>query len=152
MQPYIRKVSSFFYNRTVGLLLLRVAAGAIFVGHGFTKMSDMSSTMILFDAYGLTPFIAIVIAWVEVLGGVSLILGIAPRIAAAILGLEMLIAAIALGRSTGFSGVELELLLAVVCFGIMTLGSGRYALYKMECDNCNGLLCIKKNNVCVMAG
>lgn len=151
MDPYIRKVSSFFYNRNVGLLLLRVAAGAIFVGHGFAKVSDMSTTMVVFDSFGLTPLIAVIVAWLEILGGVSLILGIAPRIASAVLGFEMVVAALALGRSTGFSGVELELLLAVVCFGIMTLGSGRYALYKMECDNCNGLFCIKKNNICVMA-
>ena len=150
MQPYIFRVSSFFYNRNVGLLLLRIATGAIFLGHGLAKVGDMSTTIMVFDSFGLTPFIAVFIAWLEILGGVSLILGIAPRIAAAVLGLEMIIAAGALGRTSGFAGVELELLLATVCFAIMTLGSGRYALYKMECDNCNGLFCMKSKGVCVV--
>lgn len=151
MQPIIRQVSSFFYNRNFGLLLIRIAAGGIFLAHGLSKISDLSATILMFDALGLSPLFAITAAWLEILGGASLVLGIAPRIFAGLLGIEMLIAAALVGRTQGGQGVELELLLAAVSLGIMLLGSGRFALYKMECDTCNGLLCIKKNRVCVMA-
>lgn len=151
MQPYINSISRFFYNRAIGLLLVRVAAGAIFLLNGWSRISDMSSTVSIFDSYGLSPLFAVGIAWFEILGGVSLILGIAPRPIAGLLGLEMVIAALYFGSVRGFEGVELEILLAAVTFGIMLLGSGKYALYKMECNTCNGLFCIKKNRVCVMA-
>lgn len=144
-------MSSFFYNRNFGLLLIRVVAGAIFVAHGLAKVNDFSGTILLFDDLGLSPLFAFLATWLEILGGTSLILGIAPRIFAGLLGLQMLVAAGLLGRTLGASGVELELLLAAVSLGLMMLGSGRYALYKMECNTCNGLLCIKKNRICIMA-
>lgn len=151
MRPIIQQVSSFFYNRNFGLLLIRVVAGAIFVAHGLAKVNDFSGTILMFDEIGLSPLFALGATWLEILGGTSLILGIAPRIFAGLLGLQMLVAAGLVGRTLGASGVELELLLAAVSLGLMMLGSGRYALYKMECDTCNGLLCIKKNRICIMA-
>ncbi|HWH07317.1 MAG TPA: DoxX family protein [Candidatus Paceibacterota bacterium] len=151
MQPYINTISRFFYNRSLGLLLIRVAAGSIFLLSGWSKLADMSGTITAFDGYGFSPLFAVLIAWFEVLGGLSLILGIAPRPVAGLLGIEMLAAALLLNGARGFAGVQLELLLAAVAFGIMLLGSGKYALYKMECNTCNGLFCIKKNRVCVMA-
>ncbi len=151
MRPIIQQVSSFFYNRNFGLLLIRIVAGAIFVAHGLAKVNDFSGTILMFDEIGLSPLFALGATWLEILGGTSLILGIAPRIFAGLLGLQMLVAAGLVGRTLGASGVELELLLAAVSLGLMMLGSGRYALYKMECDTCNGLLCIKKNRICIMA-
>jgi len=149
-QPVINRVSRFFFNRSIGLLLVRVVAGAIFFAHGYGKVADMPTTITTFDALGLSPLIAVLIAWIEMIGGISLILGIAPRIFAAILGVEMLVAASIIARLEGFAAAEFELLLMAVSFGIMLLGSGKYALYKMECNTCNGLFCIKKNKVCVM--
>ena len=151
MQFYIHRIGRFFYNRSLGLLLIRVATGAIFLVHGLGKLGDMSSTIISFDSYGLTPLFAVFVTWLEILGGLALIFGIAPRILGALLGIEMLLAALLLSGVRGFSGVQFELLLAAVSFGIMLLGSGKFALYKMECNVCNGLFCIKKNRVCVMA-
>jgi len=148
MQPLIQKVSRFLYNRPIGLLIIRIAVGAIFLSHGLGKISDTSGTIAYFDTLGFSPLIAFFIAWLEVLGGLSLILGVAPRVFAALLGAEMFIATLII-QSTGGLG-ELEFLLAAAAFGIMFLGSGKYALYKMECNTCNGLLCIKKNRVCVM--
>jgi putative oxidoreductase len=151
MQPVIQRVSRFFYNRSIGLLFLRVSAGAIFLVHGWQKVADMSTAIGFFDSLGFSPLIAVLIAWLEIVGGAALILGIAPRIFAAVLGVEMLVAAlIVIGYGTGVVSAEFELLLAAVSFGIMFLGSGRFAIYKMECDACNGLLCIRKNRVCVM--
>ena len=150
LQPVINHVSRFFYNRAVGLLVIRVVLGSVFLSHGLTKVGDMATTILAFDALGLSPIIAVLIAWVEIIGGVSLILGIAPRIWATLLGLEMLVAALMIGLVEGIEAVQFEILLAATAFGIVLIGSGKYALYKMECNKCNGLFCIKKNQVCVM--
>jgi len=150
MQPAIQRVSRILYNRSAGLLLVRLAAGSIFLFHGYQKVTDMSATIILFDGLGLSPLIALFVAWLEILGGVSLILGIAPRVFAGILGIEMLVAALLISGAAVLAVAEFELLLAATMFGIMLIGSGRYALYTMECDKCSGLFCIKKNGVCVV--
>ncbi|HYE23382.1 MAG TPA: DoxX family protein [Candidatus Paceibacterota bacterium] len=151
MQPAIRRVSKIFYNRSAGLLLVRVAAGSIFLSHGYQKIADMSATIMLFDTLGFSPLIAIFIAWLEILGGVALILGIAPRVFAGVLGIEMIIAALLISGGSMFAAAEFELLLAATMIGVVLIGSGRYALYTMECDKCSGLFCIKKNGVCVVS-
>ena len=150
MQSAIQRVSRLLYNRSAGLLLVRAGAGLIFLSHGLSKIGDMSTTIMFFDSLGFSPLIAVLIAWLEIIGGVSLILGIAPRMFAGVLGVEMLIAALTISQTGGLRAAEFEFLLAAVSLGIMLLGSGKYALYTMECDRCHGLFCVKKNRVCIM--
>lgn len=150
MEPYINHISRFFYNRSVGLLFVRIVAGGIFIVHGWAKVNDMAHTITFFDSYGLSPLIAVMIAWLELLGGAALILGIAPRIMAGLLGIEMLVATLLVFSNSGADAAQFPLLLGAASFGIMLVGSGRFALYTMECGTCNGLFCIKKNRVCVM--
>ena len=143
-------MSRLLYNRSAGLLLLRIAAGSIFLSHGLQKVGDMSTTITYFDSLGLSPLIAVLIAWLEIIGGVSLILGIAPRMFAGVLAVQMFGATLLMNQIGSTGSTELEFLLAFVMLGIMLLGSGKYALYTMECDRCNGLFCVKKNRVCIM--
>lgn len=150
MQPVIQKVSRYFYNRSAGLLLMRAALGSVFFFHGYLKVADMSMTILTFDGMGLSPLFAVITAWLEMIGGIALILGIAPRVFAAVLGAEMLLAAILVGREGGLVAAEYELLLAAVSIGLMLVGSGKYALYTMECDRCESLFCVKRNGVCIM--
>jgi putative oxidoreductase len=81
------------------------------------------------------------ISWLEVVGGLMLIFGILTRVAAAALGIEMIFAIFLTGIGKGFGPHELEILLMAGSLGIALLGSGKFALYKMECDNCAGMLC-----------
>jgi len=70
-----------------------------------------------------------------------LIFGIFSRIAAAALGIEMIFAIFLTGIGKGFGPHEMEILLMAGSLGIALVGSGKFALYKMECDNCAGMLC-----------
>lgn len=150
MHSAIQRVSRYLYNRSAGLLLIRVTAGAVFLANGLQKVGDMSTTITAFDAFGFSPLIAVFIAWLEIIGGISLIFGIAPRLFGGILGIEMLVAAYLVSEGRGLLAAELELLLAAISLGIMLVGSGRYALYTMECDKCGGMFCIRRNGVCIM--
>ena len=75
----------FCCDKSVGLLIIRLAAGLIFLVHGISKLSDMESTMMFFGSMGLGAFFAWLVAIVETLGGAMLVLGIFTRKAAAML-------------------------------------------------------------------
>lgn len=136
-------ISRFFYRRVLGLFLLRAATGLIFFIHGWMKVSAMAQTVSMFAHMGFSAPVAYGIAWLEVIGGLALILGIATRFFAVVLGIEMLVAAFIVGHGFGF-----EFYLAMVSFAIALIGSGRFSVFKMECETCGGILCDGTANVC----
>ena len=82
------------------------------------------------------------IAWLEVVGGVAMILGIFTRVFGVVFGIEMFVAIIVTGGiGTGYKPHELEIVLTLLSFGLALSGSGKYSLWKMECDDCGGMLC-----------
>jgi putative oxidoreductase len=102
---------------------------------------DMVSGMLGHMGVIAPGFFGPFISWLEVVGGLMLIFGILTRVAAAALGIEMIFAIFLTGIGKGFGPHELEILLMAGSLGIALLGSGKFALYKMECDNCTGMLC-----------
>lgn len=143
MKNTINKMSRFCYKPSLGLLLIRVAIGAVFLSHGWMKIGNVDMVTGMLSHMGVIApgFFGPFISWLEVIGGLMLIFGILTRIAGAALGIEMVFAIFLTGIGRGFGAHELEMLLAAGSLGIALVGSGRYALYKMECDNCAGMLC-----------
>lgn len=143
----INRTSRLFYKRSLGLLLVRLALGLLFFTHGLMKVQSLGMTALIFAHFGFYPWVGYFIAWLETIGGLALILGVATRLFALAFTIEMLVAAffvVGFGR-----GVNTELILALVALGLVFAGSGRYALFKMECNNCGGMLCNGKTGVCV---
>jgi uncharacterized membrane protein YphA (DoxX/SURF4 family) len=126
----IKKVTHFAYHKAMGLLLVRLATGWVFISHGWMKLQDLGRTEGFFAGLGLPPGTAAFIAAIEVIGGLMLALGIAPRLAGLVLGIEMLVALALVGIPRGTH--ELELMLAVGAFAVFLVGAGRYCLYSME--------------------
>ncbi len=126
----IRTFTNFHYHKAAGMFLLRLATGLVFLNHGWTKLLGLAGAKSFFAGLGLPAETAILIAVVEVVGGVMLLLGIAPRFAGLILGVEMICAMIMVGLPQG--NYELELVLAASALAIFLVGSSRYALYPME--------------------
>ena len=58
-----------------GLLALRIGIGAIFVYTGWLKVSDLSVTVTQFSGMGFAPFWAYIVSFVEIIGGVAVLLG-----------------------------------------------------------------------------
>ncbi|MEJ0053468.1 MAG: DoxX family protein [bacterium] len=139
----------FFYKRSFGLLLIRLVVGLIFLVHGWDKVENISQVAVFFGTLGFWPWVAYFIGWLEVIGGLALILGIATRAFGVLFGIEMIVAAALVGAAHGFSGIEFELLLAAASFGLALIGSGKYSVYKMECQNCGGVFCNAETGVCV---
>jgi putative oxidoreductase len=143
-------ISRFLYRQSVGLLVLRLVTGTIFILHGAFKIAAMPLILGFFASLGLTPaeFWVWFISLVEITGGVALILGVATRFFGAVLAIEMLVAIILTGIGRGWAAHEFEILLMAASVAIAFAGSGRWSLYKMECGRCGGILC--RGDTCVL--
>ncbi len=128
----IHKVTQFKYHKAWGMLLIRVAAGLVFLNHGWMKLNSLAGAENFFHGLGLPAGAATFVAVLEVVGGLMLILGIAPRLAGLLLGVTMVVALVLVGIPNGTH--ELELMLAASCLAIFMVGGGRLALYSMERD------------------
>ena len=114
-------------NAGLGLFILRVVLGIVFVMHGMGKLvgppfagGGMDATIGFFTQVGIPmPNIA---AWgvalAETLGGAALILGAAVSIAALVLAVDMAVAILKVTLAKGFMGgyeLELTLLAGLMC-------------------------------------
>ncbi len=118
------------YHKALGLLLLRLGSGYIFLTHGWMKLTHLGMTAGFFGSLGLPAGTATFIALIEVVGGIMLILGLAPRVAGLVLGIEMVVAVLLVGLPHG--SYDLELMLALMCFAIFLVGGGKYSAMSME--------------------
>ncbi len=141
MKLLINRMSRACLNQALGLLLIRVLTGVIFLTHGAMKFQNLAGTEQFFSMLGLATVWAPIVAAFEVVGGLMLITGVMTRVAGVSLGVIMLFAVFLTGLSRGIAAHELEALLCAASFGLALTGSGRYSVFAMECRDCNGMLC-----------
>ena len=125
----------------IGLLIIRLALGTIFVAHGSQKLfgalggSGMSGFIGMVGKLGfpLPVFWAYAAAISEFGGGLFLILGVIPRTSAALIAITMLVAISKIHLANGFfakdGGIEYQLLILSVCLGLILTGSGGLSLF-----------------------
>jgi putative oxidoreductase len=147
MRKIVNHTSRFFYNPAFGLLLIRISAGVIFLTHGWIKIQNISQAVMFLGQMGITPTLVYFIAWLEVIGGLALILGIATRFFGFAFGIEMLVATLLVGFARG---ITIDFVLCLVSFGIALTGSGKYSIYRMECKHCGGMLCNGEAGTCTV--
>ena len=128
-------------NRSLGILFIRVAIGIVFIMHGWMKMNNAGMIEAMFIGFGLPAWTATFVTYLELVGGVALILGVLTRLVGLLLGIEMLVAIYLTGIGSGYQPHELEILLMLISFGIAFSGSGHYSLWKKECRHCGGMMC-----------
>lgn len=120
-----------FHCRSTGLLLVRLAAGIIFVYHGYMKLSDMTSTIAFFASLGLGAFFAYLVALVEFAGGISLIIGYGARYFATALAITMVFSIILVKSKIGFTASEIDIMLLATMLAIVFSGCGKYSVCAM---------------------
>jgi uncharacterized membrane protein YphA (DoxX/SURF4 family) len=152
MKTFLNNASRFWYARSLGILLIRLEVGFVFFTHGLSKVENMHRTMQMFAGMGFPAWVGAFIGILEVVGGAALILGIITRVFAVLFGVEMLVAVyLSLAHAGGAMGGMtatwqstiggMEMFLAIMSFALALMGSGRYALWRMECRDCGGMLC-----------
>jgi putative oxidoreductase len=125
---------------TLGLLVLRIVVGALFVGHGAQKLfgffggHGLDGTGAFFESLGLRPgrMMALAAGLAELTGGALFALGLLTPLAATLL-IAVMVTAIATvhGRNGVWvtnGGFEYNLVLAAVPFAVASIGAGKWSL------------------------
>ncbi|MFW0110081.1 DoxX family protein [Rothia sp. P13129] len=123
-------------SSSVGLLVLRLGLGIAMMLHGWQKYSEktISGVTAGFEKLGIpAPEIsANFTTYVELVGGLLIILGLATRLAALLTSIVMFGAIAFVHISNGFfasgSGFELPLSYAVMAVALVLTGPGAYAV------------------------
>ena len=130
----------------IAALVLRLAAGLIFIPHGWSKVAgeggvaafaaDMAAN------YHIPSFLGYVAAYSEFIGGILLIAGLLTRLDAFLLACTMFVATFivqlpdalyevppnAIKLFVALRGIEMPLALFAITFALMWLGGGRISL------------------------
>lgn len=124
----------------VGLMLLRVIVGALFIGHGAQKLfgwfggHGLAGTAGYLASLGWRPAkpYAALLGFLELAGGLALLAGFGTPLAGAALAAVMLLAIWYQHRPHGLwntqGGMEFPLVLATASVALAFTGPGRYAL------------------------
>ncbi|KYZ77755.1 oxidoreductase [Anaerosporomusa subterranea] len=122
-------------KQELGILVLRVVLGIVFLAHGMAKFnSGIEKVAGWFASMGLPGFMAYFVATLEVAGGTALIAGLGTRIISFLLATTMIGAIVKVKLAAGLlgsgkaSGYELELVLLAMAICLALSGGGEYSL------------------------
>jgi putative oxidoreductase len=128
-------------NRGWALLPLRGVLGLVFLVHGGQKLLQfgISGTAAFLGSLGLplTTVVAVGLIAVELLGGLALILGVGTRVAATLLGADMLGTLLMVHLRGGFfvpDGVEFVLTLLAGLVALAGLGPGPWSIDRTRAE------------------
>ncbi len=137
---------SSFHNKSLALLLIRVALGIVFIYHGWSKIQDISGTMNFFASIGFSgAFWTYLVAYVEFIGGIAMLLGVRVREVSVLFVATMTVAIYAVHFKNGFNvmvgGYEYPLTLLLASLAMIFAGSGKYTVlqevsHKAMCEPC----------------
>ena len=124
----------------LSLLVLRLAAGLIFIIHGGQKLFGMfdgiglEGTAKMVEGLGLASPYLVAVIWscIEFAGGIFLVLGILARWSAIAIVCTVLLQLWKINFAYGFSvdnQIEYNLLLVTVCIPIILLGGGVWSVW-----------------------
>ncbi len=119
-------------NTDTALLLIRVGLALVFMAHGWAKVSGMEDTITFFASLQLPAIFAYIVAYVEVLGGVAMLLGVFTGWAGILLAITMLGAIGKVKIGMGFvGGYEFDLMLFLAAIAISLSGPGKYGIRQL---------------------
>lgn len=125
------------WMKNLGLLILRLTVGAVFIYAGWMKLSDMTMVVGMFTNMGLPipAVFAYLIAVGEFAGGIGIVLGIFTRIAA--LGMAIIMVGALLlvhvGMGQWDAGTQLVVVLLGANLALAGLGGGSWKLWCKKC-------------------
>lgn len=116
----------------LGLLVLRLALGAIMIGHGYGKVfGGLHKHAEFVASLGIPAWMAYLSAAAEFLGGILLVAGLLTRLAAFAVCINMLVAIFKVHLHNGLlgqGGYQFPLALAAMAFSLIFTGAGPVSL------------------------
>lgn len=122
--------------RDLGLLILRVGIGLMFIGHGMPKImagphlwTKLGMAMTYIGINFAFPFWGFMAAFSEAIGGILIILGLFFRPACILLTITMAVAgAMLIGNGKDFIGFSQPIEDGIVFLSLIFIGAGKYSL------------------------
>jgi putative oxidoreductase len=132
----ISSVPSTTRTGDTAILVLRLAVGVVLAYHGWLKLPDVSGFAGFVDSLGIRApeLTAYLVTYLELLGGIALILGLATRYVAALFAIEMVFTTalvkvdVGLIASDGGVGAELDILILAIALSLVLAGAGRWSV------------------------
>ncbi|WP_108669229.1 DoxX family protein [Peribacillus acanthi] len=124
----------------LGLLIIRLVIGVLFIGHGAQKLFGwfggygLKGTGGWFDSIGMKPglMMALFAGLAEFIGGILFALGLLTPLAGILIAVTMIMAIVKVHAPNGLwatsNGYEYNLTLLAVAIGTVLIGPGRYAI------------------------
>ena len=124
----------------IGLLIIRLVIGVLFIGHGAQKLFGwfggygVKGTGGWFESIGIKPGVtmALLAGLTELIGGILFALGLLTPLAGIMIAGTMVMAIVKVHGPNGLwstqNGYEYNLILLAVAIGIALIGPGQYAL------------------------
>ena len=124
----------------LGLLIIRLVVGVLFIGHGAQKLFGwfggygLKGTGGWFESIGMKPGItmALFAGLAELIGGILFAVGFLTPLAALLIAGTMIMAIVKVHAPNGLwatsNGYEYNLTLLAVAIGVALTGPGKYAL------------------------
>jgi putative oxidoreductase len=111
-------------------LILRIAIGAVFMYHGWGKLQGLEGVAMFFGKIGIAApsLMAPVIAYLELIGGGLILLGLGTRAIAFLLACTMVVAIFQAKGLSAWSKIEFEVALLAINLSLMFSGAGAYSL------------------------
>jgi len=120
--------------RAYAPLILRLAVGAIFIVHGYQKLTGLEGFTGFVASLGIPAagLVAILVAILEFFGGIALVVGLLTHWVAKLLAIEMVFVIFLVHFKNGFlnsnMGYEFPLLLLAASLALMITGAGQWSL------------------------
>jgi putative oxidoreductase len=123
----------------IGLLIIRLVIGALFIGHGAQKLFGwfggygLKGTGGWFESIGMKPGVtmALFAGLAELIGGILFALGLLTPLAGIMIAGTMVMAIVKVHAPNGLwatsNGYEYNLTLLAVAIGIALIGAGQYS-------------------------
>jgi len=124
----------------LGLLLIRLVIGLLFIGHGAQKLfgwfggHGLKGTAGWLESMNMKPavLLALMAGLAELVGGILFVLGFLTPLAGLMIAATMVMAIVKVHGANGLwateNGYEYNLILIAVAIGISLTGSGQYSI------------------------
>ncbi len=120
----------------LGIFVIRVASGLMMATHGYGKIFEEGRMAKFTEGVGsmgfpMPEFFAWAAALAELVGGITLALGLGTRISALFIGVTMVVAAFIRHGADPFAKKELALLYLATMIFFLLYGGGKWAVDRM---------------------
>jgi putative oxidoreductase len=136
VQTPTRHVGNRTWASDLASLALRLALGVVMAFHGWDKIGDVEGFAGFVDSLGVPAptLMAYVVTYLELIGGIALILGLATRYVSALFAIEMVFTIalvkidVGLISVEGGAGAELDLLVLAIALSLLLTGAGSWSV------------------------